>query len=234
MTMPGTPSHRGGSRLGEGDAGERGPRSGQQVAEVLADGDAEVAVEGLEDDVDGFAAGRRWPRGRRPCGPGRGPGTANGPGRGTGRARRARRPSWRPRAGGVCVVDRAREQHDERDHEHGGQREGPPRQHQRRAAGAELRENVPCGPPQDVGVVEPRREHRERRVERDRHPDQQQSGDGECAHGFRRSWRGRAGQRWGRPARGARVAALGRSGPSRRIELSGTPGSCSRTEDTRP
>ena len=38
--------------LDECDAGEGGPQAGEQVAEVLADGDAEVAVQGLERDFD--------------------------------------------------------------------------------------------------------------------------------------------------------------------------------------
>src|SRR5438874_2730314 len=41
---------RGGGGLGEGDAGEGRPGAGEEVAEMLADGDAEVAVEGLKDD----------------------------------------------------------------------------------------------------------------------------------------------------------------------------------------
>ena len=53
MTMPATPIQAGAAvGLGERDAGERRPRAGEQVPEVLADRDAEVAVEGLEDDVD--------------------------------------------------------------------------------------------------------------------------------------------------------------------------------------
>ena len=41
---------------------EGGPGAGEEVAEVLADGDPEVAVEGLEDDVIGLVA---RPRSRR-------------------------------------------------------------------------------------------------------------------------------------------------------------------------
>jgi hypothetical protein len=60
MTIPSTPTQLGGGGLRERDTAQRGPRSGESVAEVLADGDAEVAVEGLEDDVDGLlAAGPR-------------------------------------------------------------------------------------------------------------------------------------------------------------------------------
>ena len=83
----------------------------------------------------------------------------------------------------VGVADRAREQHDERDHEHRGEREGPPEQHERRAAGAELREHVGGRLAQDVGVVEARGQQRERGIERDRDDDQQQSGDGRGGHG---------------------------------------------------
>ena len=61
MTMPRTPSQPATAALWtERDAGEDRPGAGEQVAEVLADGDAEVAVEGLEDDVDGCrVVGRR-------------------------------------------------------------------------------------------------------------------------------------------------------------------------------
>src|SRR5438034_11311928 len=48
---------RGGGGLRQGCAGEGGPCAGERVAEVLADRDAEVAVEGLKDDVDGLATG---------------------------------------------------------------------------------------------------------------------------------------------------------------------------------
>jgi hypothetical protein len=83
----------------------------------------------------------------------------------------------------VGVADRAREQHDERDHEHRGEREAPPEQHERGAAGAELREDVGRGLAQDVGVVEARGQQRKGGIERERDGDQQQSGDGRGAHG---------------------------------------------------
>ena len=101
----------GGGGLREGDAAEGGPGAGERVAEVLADGEPEVAVEGLKDDVDGLAASPRWRRGRRRRRRDRGRGTASARARGTGRVRRARRVScsrpgawgrrrrWRWRAG---------------------------------------------------------------------------------------------------------------------------------------
>jgi hypothetical protein len=47
---------RDGAGLRQGCAGERRPCSREAIPEVLADGHAEVAVERLEDDVDGLAA----------------------------------------------------------------------------------------------------------------------------------------------------------------------------------
>src|SRR5215207_5158112 len=38
--------------LDQRDAGQRRPGAREQGSEVLADGDAEVAMEGLEDDID--------------------------------------------------------------------------------------------------------------------------------------------------------------------------------------
>src|SRR5829696_5621840 len=48
--------------LGHGHAHEEGPEAGEQVAQVLTDGNAGIAMEGLEDDGDRIAgrlAGRR-------------------------------------------------------------------------------------------------------------------------------------------------------------------------------
>ena len=47
--------------LDEGDAGQGGPQAGEQIAQMFTDGHAQVAVEGLEDDLDGVA-GRRGAR----------------------------------------------------------------------------------------------------------------------------------------------------------------------------
>ena len=83
----------------------------------------------------------------------------------------------------VGVADRGREEHDEWDHQHRGEREGPPEQHERCPAGAEFREDVGGGLAQDVGVVKARGQQRERGVEGDRDDDHQQSGDGRGGHG---------------------------------------------------
>ena len=132
---------------------------GERVAEVLADGDAEVAVGGLEDDVDRLAAR----------------GAHVGLGVGAGEIRHEERPAHEPQElhergedadhgcdgeqGGVGVADRLRQQDDERDHQHGGQRERPPREHELGAAGPEALEHLAGRAAQDVGVVEARGEH---------------------------------------------------------------------------
>ena len=48
--------------LDERNAGQPGPEPGEQVAEVLTDGDTEQAVERLEGDVDRGERGRRGVR----------------------------------------------------------------------------------------------------------------------------------------------------------------------------
>jgi hypothetical protein len=110
---------------------------------MLADGDAEIAVEGLKDDVDGLAARRAgvWFGDR------------------AGEVRHEERPAheaeelddrreYADRRGdgqerAVGVRDRAREQHDQRGQEHGGERECPPQPDQRGAGGAEGGEDFP-------------------------------------------------------------------------------------------
>ena len=138
---------------------------GQRVAEVLAHGHAEVAVEGLEDDVDRLARGESgWLIGGNP-----------------GQVRDQERPADQAEEldhrgehaddraedhdGAIGVGDRDREQHRERREQHRGERERPPDQDQRGTARPEALEHLVGRPAQDVRVVEALGEQSEADVE---------------------------------------------------------------------
>ena len=116
MAMPGQASHASNvGRLEHRDADEHRPRSGEEVAEALADRDAEVAVEGVEDDrrrLAGRRARARDPR-RLARAPARGRASARA--RGTARRPRGRRSS--SSTGTICEAvagEHLAEQHGER------------------------------------------------------------------------------------------------------------------------
>ena len=169
--------------LDECDAGEGGPQAGEQVTEVLADGDAEVAVQGLERDFD--------------CGLG-GP-IGGGIGGGAGEVGHRERPADQAEEldgggehserggerhdGRVGVSDRVREEDDGRGEQHGGHGEAPPGQDEAAAALGEPTQDVLGRLAQDVGVVERSGENGEEDVVRDRQDEQEQAGRDLGRHG---------------------------------------------------
>jgi hypothetical protein len=139
--------------LDEGDAGQGGPQAGEQIAQVLADGHAQVAVEGLEGDLNGVAGGRS---GRRVGGEASQLGDGEGP---ADQAQELHQRGQQPdgggqgQDGGVGVGEGGREQHGgggEQDRAHG---EPPPGEDEAAAPGGEPVQDPAGWLAQDVGVV---------------------------------------------------------------------------------
>ena len=143
---------------------------------MLTDGHAQVAVEGLEDDLDGIPGGRRA---RRVTGKA---GQVRDRERPADKAQELHQGGQQPdgggqgQHGGVGVGQGGRHQdhgRGEQDRAHG---EPPPEQDQAAAAGGEPLQHLASRLPQDVGVVEAAGEQGVEAVVGDRQHQQQQAG----------------------------------------------------------
>jgi hypothetical protein len=153
-----------------------GPQAGEQIPQVLADGHAQVAVEGLEDDLDGVAGG--W-GGRRVSGEAGQVGDGEGP---ADQAQELHQGGQHADGGGqgqdgrVGVGQGGRQQdhgRGEQDRAHG---EPPPDEDQAAAAGGEPFQDLAGWLAEDVGVVEAAGEQGVEAVVGNRKDQQQQAG----------------------------------------------------------
>jgi len=162
--------------LDQGDAGQGRPPAGEQIAQMLPDGHAQVAVEGLEDDLDGVPSGRR---GRRVTGDAGQVGNNERP---ADQSQELDQGGQQPDGGGqgqdgrVGVGQGGREQHHgggEQDRAHG---EPPPDEDQAAAAGSDPLQDLVGWLAEDVGIVEAAGEQGVEAVVGDRQHQQQHAG----------------------------------------------------------
>ena len=204
--------------LYEHGAGESRPCPGEHVAEVLANGDAEVPVESLEGDVDGGQ--RLGSGGGVGGGPRRGKARrrASGSSRGPGRAPRVRRRSWPPTPGSGLASLMVAESSTTAGTSSRALAANPHHVATSRVPGLKPVEHLVGRPPKDVGIAEGRAQPGEQQVVGDREEDQQGSGDELGGH-----------RRTNSPsAAGAGAEAVGTDSTAATVAVTGTDGaSCS-------